>query len=314
MRLRRIGGWHRFMARNDWYQRLAVQELSHFSTSAKRIALFAYSYAALDIFKLARSRGWRTILGQIDPGPAEERIVSRIYDASSDQRGQWSPAPRVYWKRWREECELADRIVVNSHWSRSGLEEEGVGASKISIVSLAYEGSAAAVGFKREYPKLFTPNRPLRVLFLGQINLRKGALPLLNAAKLLREEPLEFWFVGPIQILISPGLQSAPNIKWFGPVARSETARFYREADVFIFPTCSDGFGLTQLEAQAWQLPIIASRFCGEVVRDKTNGILLNEISAEAIANALGSFLVAPERLEAMALESSLAKQFTWKV
>ena len=38
--------------------------------------LIAYSYAALEIFKFARTRGWRTILGQIDPGPPEARIVA----------------------------------------------------------------------------------------------------------------------------------------------------------------------------------------------------------------------------------------------
>ena len=68
--------------------------------------------------------------------------------------------------------------------------------------------------------------------------------------------------------------RDASGVHWHGP--RGETAaRFYREADVFLFPTLSDGFGLTQLEAQAWRLPVIASRFCGDVVQDGVNGLLL---------------------------------------
>ena len=310
MRVRRIGGWHRFMARNDWFQRLAVRELSDISKNEKRVTIFAYSYAALDIFKLARSRGWHTVLGQIDPGPAEERIVSRLYDASPDRRKQWSPAPALYWKRWREECQLADQIVVNSAWSRSGLEEEGVDASNIRVVPLAYERSKTSAGFRREYPARFTADRPLRVLFLGQINLRKGVGPILEASELLKKGSVEFWFVGPIQIAIAPKFARAANIKWFGPVARSETDHFYREADVFIFPTYSDGFGLTQLEAQAWKLPVIASRFCGDVVTG-LNGIILEEISGEAIRDALRNILLTPRRLEAMAQNASPMNLFS---
>ena len=53
--------------------------------------------------------------------------------------GEWQPAPPEYWALWREECELADRIVVNSEWSREGLIRGGVPAEKISIIPLAYE-------------------------------------------------------------------------------------------------------------------------------------------------------------------------------
>jgi glycosyltransferase involved in cell wall biosynthesis len=38
-----------------------------------------------------------------------------------------------------------------------------------------------------------------------------------------------------------------------------------------VFPTFSDGFGLTQLEAQAWILPIITTNFCGKLVEDEQN-------------------------------------------
>ena len=51
----------------------------------------------------------------------------------------WQAAPPEYWTFWREECKLADRIVVNSEWSREGLVRGGVPAEKISIIPLAYE-------------------------------------------------------------------------------------------------------------------------------------------------------------------------------
>ena len=49
----------------------------------------------------------------------------------------------------------------------------------------------------------------------------------------------------------------------------------------------SDGFAITQLEAQAYRLPVIASKFCGKVVENGFDGIVLDEPSATCIAHAV---------------------------
>jgi glycosyltransferase involved in cell wall biosynthesis len=249
------------------------------------------------------------VLGQMDPGPAEERIVARLYEQSVGQLGGWQPAPAEYWRAWREECALADVIIVNSTWSQRALLGEGIPGEKIRVIPLAYEASAAKE-FKREYPAAFTLERPLRALFLGQINLRKGALPLIEATRLLRHEPIEFWFTGPVQIRVPDDLTKNPRVRWFGPVARGEAQRFYRDADVFVFPTYSDGFGLTQLEAQAWKLPVVSSEFCGEVVQHGQNGLVLDQVSKASIIQALQFCLENPRELGRMSANSRDASEF----
>jgi glycosyltransferase involved in cell wall biosynthesis len=298
-RARQLNGWRRTMARNDWFQRRAVRALAGLGAGPRTV--FAYSYAALEILRFARAKGWRTVLGQIDPGPWEERIVARLYEANPAQRGLWKPAPAEYWRRWREECELADCVAVNSEWSARALAEEGIAREKIHIVPLAYEYPREASAFRRVYPERFTQERPLRALFLGQVNLRKGVSELLEAVGLLEGEPVEFWFAGGRQVAIRPEIQADPRVKWFGQVPRGEAARYYREADVFVFPTHSDGFGLTQLEAQAWRLPVIASRACAEVVEDGRNGVVLGAVTPLEIAEALRACVREPARLAQMA-------------
>jgi len=295
-------GWNLINKRNDWFQRSVVAQLRQRHNQIDSV--FAYSYAAKDIFTLARARGWRTVLGQIDPGPAEERIVAGL-----DAGNGWQPAPPEYWERWRSECELADQIVVNSNWSRDALVSEGVNAEKIRVVPLAFEPSEESRSFTRRYPTAFTRERPLRVLFLGQINLRKGALQLFDAVRLLRDETIDFWFVGPLQVKIPADLKD--RIKWFGIASRTDVDRHYRDADVFILPTLSDGFGLTQLEAQSWKLPVIASRNCGDVVTDSLNGLLLEEVSAEASGGALQRLLHSPAALQAMSENSGVDERFS---
>ncbi|HKP83086.1 MAG TPA: glycosyltransferase [Pyrinomonadaceae bacterium] len=293
--LSRENGWKLISQRNEWFQRQAVSQLARNHHNGNH-TVFAYSYAAVEIFKFARARGWRTVLGQIDPGPAGDK---------------WEPAPKKYWDSWRLECSLADQIVVNSGWSRDALISEGIPAEKISLIPLAYDPPTDSSSFQRHYHRTFSSERPLRVLFLGQITLRKGAMQLLDALKLLARENVEFWFVGPIQIDIPKDLREHPQCKWFGVAPRVEVDRYYRDADVFILPTFSDGFGMTQLEAQAWKLPVIASRYCGEVVRDGFNGVVLDEISGQAIADVLLQFLQSPETLCAMSARSGVSDRFT---
>jgi glycosyltransferase involved in cell wall biosynthesis len=307
--LARENGWNLIGRRNGWFQQHAVAHLK--ATANGNHTIFAYSYAAKDIFEFACARGWRTVLGQIDPGPAEERIVSGLEQTSSLQHTHWEPAPRVYWDNWRDECSLADQIVVNSSWSKDALIAEGVMAEKIRVIPVAYEATDDARSFQRQYPRAFSAERPLRVLFLGQINLRKGVAQLLDAVKVLSGEHVEFWFVGPMQLRLPQELRPHPQVRWFGVAPRVTVESYYRDADVFILPTLSDGFGLTQLEAQAWKLPVIASRYCGEVVRDGVNGVVLEEVSGVAIAEVIRGLLRQPEKLLGMSIRSGVEDRFS---
>jgi glycosyltransferase involved in cell wall biosynthesis len=313
LRARRAGlhDWPLVMARNDWFQRAAVARLSRIGRDSEPRTLMAYSYAAREIIRFARSRGWRTVLGQIDPGPVEERIVAKLHAEAPGLAPDWRPAPDSYWSAWREECALADRIVVNSAWSRNALLQEGMPADKIAVIPLAHEEDGAARGFHREYPASFDQSRPLRLLFLGQVNLRKGMGTLLEAVRLLRGRPIEFTFAGPIQLEVPADLRDERNVRWVGSVPRGQASRFYQQADVFVLPTISDGFALTQLEAQAWKLPVIATARCGEVIEDGKNGWILAEITADEIATTLLRCLEAPSRLQQLSDASGVTERFS---
>ncbi|NET01095.1 MAG: glycosyltransferase family 4 protein [Sphaerospermopsis sp. SIO1G1] len=301
-RLQPRNQWETIINRNLWFQRKVLQKLREITPKLNtQPVLFSYSYTALDLLKYAKSQGWFTILGQIDPGLIEEKIVIEEQNKYPHNTSIWQPAPSKYWSNWQEECSLADKIIVNSTWSSKALQQVGISAEKINIVPLAYEFPKSAQTFKRIYPQSFCSDRPLRVLFLGQVVIRKGIMALLSAAKLLKNEPIEFWIVGSLGIKIPEPIQTLNQVRWFGAVPRSATDKFYQAADIFLFPTFSDGFGLTQLEAQAWKLPIIASRFCGEVVKEELNGLILPKLTPEVIAEALIFCLNHPHKLQTFA-------------
>src|SRR5262249_32500569 len=60
-----LNEWSRIVARNNWFQKMAKAALSRVDATETPRTVFAYSYAARDIFLFARARGWRTVLGQI---------------------------------------------------------------------------------------------------------------------------------------------------------------------------------------------------------------------------------------------------------
>ncbi len=313
-RARGLGMWPGILARNRWFQRKVVKALISDirpQTSDSPV-LLSYSYTALEPFRYAKAQGWKTVLVQIDPGIEEEKIVAEEAARVPELAGEWERAPAEYWASWREECELADRIVVNSEWSRKALMRRGVPGEKISIIPLAYElPEDRNQKLHRPYPDRFTHERPLRVLFLGLINLRKGVARLLEAARILRDEPVEFWMVGPVEIAKASTAADAGRVKWIGPVTRNKAAEFYKGADVLILPTLSDGFAITQLEAQAHGLPVIASKNCGSVVENGVNGIILDEPSAACIAYAIHGCVVSPDRLEKLSSASGVRDKFT---
>jgi glycosyltransferase involved in cell wall biosynthesis len=72
------------------------------------------------------------------------------------------------------------------------------------------------------------------------------------------------------------------------------------QADVLVFPTLSDGFGLVQLEAMAQGLPVIATSACGEVVRDGWDGFVVPPGDVESLVEALRRLRREPDLYAAM--------------
>jgi glycosyltransferase involved in cell wall biosynthesis len=305
-RIRGRSGWPLTIARNRWFQSRVVPQLARLPVTSTRDRqsgervepiLFSYSYAALANLRVAKQRGWRTVLGQIDPGPPEERIVAELSRRFPQYAGPWQPAPDGYWADWRKECELADVVMVNSDWSREALLSEGVAAQKIMVVPLAYEPPTGTARFQRRFAVGFSRQRPLRVLFLGQANLRKGIHDLISVAQSMKGEPVVFDVVGghgPLPRLLPD------NLTFHGAVARSEASRWYWQADLFVLPTHSDGFALTQLEAMAHGLPVIATPRCGSVVESGQSGWIVEPGNPGQLAEAIRQALSTPKTLAAM--------------
>jgi glycosyltransferase involved in cell wall biosynthesis len=64
-----------------------------------------------------------------------------------------------------------------------------------------------------------------------------------------------------------------------------------------VLPTISDGFGLTQLEAMAHGLPVIATTNCGDVVSHGIDGMIVQSRNAVELARAICRYRSEPQLL-----------------
>ena len=292
-KLSRKDSWAAITERDQWFQKKCLLGLKSALAEDNDAVVFSYAYTARTLFEYAEKSGAASILGQIDPGPAEldclrEFLPPKIANELEDR-------PITYWNAWRDEVNLADHMIVNSPWSKELLvNRANVPATKISILPLAYEPTPHATS-ARHYPEGFSKSRPLKLLFLGQIIHRKGVHLLLEVMERLRDRPVVLDLVGPSEI----DLTGAPkNVRFHGSVDSGRAQQFYADADLFCLPTLSDGFALTQLEAAAHHLPLLVSRFCGQVVEHQKNGLLLNEVTTESIESAILHCIENPQDLE----------------
>lgn len=146
-------------------------------------------------------------------------------------------------------------------------------------------------------------NHKIVFLYVGQMVERKGILNLVNSLTLLNDiekEKCSFSFIGgKLSDGIIEQLDSMKITFQNKPfIIPDELYREYALADVFIFPTLEDEWGVVLHEAAAAKLPIISSIYAGatkEFVSDGLNGYIFDPLDANQIYNAIKKIIETPK-------------------
>jgi glycosyltransferase involved in cell wall biosynthesis len=144
----------------------------------------------------------------------------------------------------------------------------------------------------------------LKVLWLGSVILRKGIQYLVEAARRLQNQSIEFLLAGPLGVSPYAVQSFPPNMKLLGRITRDQLGEVYRQAQVFVLPTISDGFAITQLEAMAHGLPVVATPNCGRVVTHGVDGFIVPVRNSQALADTLAKLNDDRQLLEEMSLNA----------
>jgi glycosyltransferase involved in cell wall biosynthesis len=87
------------------------------------------------------------------------------------------------------------------------------------------------------------------------------------------------------------------NVHFAGARSGAELARFYAAADIFVFPSLEDVWGLVVNEAMCFGLPILASRYAGasqSLLADSRVGSVFDPADIDEFAARLHSWALAP--------------------
>ncbi len=209
----------------------------------------------------------------------------------------------------------ASRVVVLSNGFRDALIENGVRDDHVLVVTTMFDGRLLEACKPRVEADMEAPT----LLFMARFVREKGIYELIEAVALLKDEFPKLTLVmggdGPEMAGLKARVAQLgidDRVRFPGYVRRSEKARLFAEATIFVFPSYFwEGLPNAVLEAMGAGLPVLANPVAAvpEVMSDPENGRFLNEVTAEQIALKLRAMLADPAYL---ATTSERNRQKAW--
>ena len=141
------------------------------------------------------------------------------------------------------------------------------------------------------------------LLFLSNLLISKGVIVLLDALKILKEKEYTFvcQFIGgetaeinAVQFFEEVNKRELSDlVTYVGRKVREEKEVFFRQADIFVFPTYYETFGLVNLEAMEYKLPVISTNEGGipDIVKDGENGLICEKQNPVSLADCIAKLL-----------------------
>jgi glycosyltransferase involved in cell wall biosynthesis len=215
----------------------------------------------------------------------------------------------------------ASKVLVGSTYTKDMLKDTfNLDDGKLTLF---YENGIEA-GFVSDEKKF--SDKKLKLLFVGRLVPYKGADMMIDAINSLPDQyrsNVEATIVGdgPEKHALMQQAESsnlAKQIQFTGWVNQKDTLQFYKNADVFCFPSIREFGGAVVLEAMAGGLPciVVNNGGIGEYVTEKT-GYKIDPVSRQFIVESISDILMkmidAKEDLQEksrMCIER--AKEFQW--
>lgn len=128
----------------------------------------------------------------------------------------------------------------------------------------------------------------LRAVWVGQMSYRKGLDVALAAVARARQDLPGLRLTVAGVPAPNAALAAAEGVDWLGVIPADRVAEVYGRADVLLFPTRYESFGLVVVEAMAAGLPVIVSDAVGSgIVTHGRNGVVIRGHDPAAYAAAL---------------------------
>lgn len=255
---------------------------------------------------------------------------------------EFCPKAYAFWERWYMRitiwlsCRWAWRVIaVSENTKRDLMRLYGVAEEKIKVI---YEGYEAQQGTRdkrqgtreaKEGENFQFPISKCKIgnakflLFIGRIEARKNVARIIEAFEMLKEKyriPHRLVLAGKpgygygnIRYQISKS-EYRDEIVELGYISEEKKWELLSCADIFLFPSLYEGFGLPILEAQAAGVPVITSNGSSMPEVAGEGAVLVDPYDAKDIAEGIRLILSDAEKRErAVSLGYRNAQRFSWE-
>lgn len=223
-------------------------------------------------------------------------------------------------------CKRADQIITISEFSKSEIIKYlGIPENKISIMPCGVDSSLYHPNYSDEEVRTIMDKYQIKgdyLLYLGTLEPRKNVVRLIQAyAQLKKKIPnipelvlagRKGWMFDSIFDIVK-NLNMDKCIIFTGYVDEKDAPILIKGAEVFLFPSIYEGFGMPPLEAMACGTPVLVSNVSSlpEVVGDA--GFLVDPFSVDSIKEGI-EILIKDEgkRNELSKLGMERVKLYTW--
>ena len=198
-------------------------------------------------------------------------------------------------RRLKQEIEDSQYFIVASEIVKKSLLFSGVMPEQIGIVPYGVDST------KFSFIEKNILQKPLKLIYVGQITYRKGIHHLLKVISEFPESEVRLTLAGGYSetSALYKNYRNYSNIEFLGFVTRDALAQAYQAADVFVFPTLGEGYGLVVLEAMSCGLPVIVSDCAGgnDAITQYEDGIVFKAGDDDELKDSIQWFIDHPDRL-----------------
>jgi glycosyltransferase involved in cell wall biosynthesis len=291
-------------------------------------------YPAHPVVRIPATLPWQMRQDRLDvfhsqytvPPFAKCKTVTTIHDLAYEHFPEFFPLSQKLWFKalMRPSARRADHIItVSEHSKQDIVQTYGIPPDKITVTycSVSEEFTPREKDRAREELARSYRLEGDFILYVGRLQARKNLPRLVDAFadlrkagsrhKLLLVGKRDFMFKALSSHIQELGLQE--TVLMPGYVPTGDLPSFYGAADVFVYPSIYEGFGLPVLEAMACGVPVITSR--GSALEEVAGGaaLLIDPFDERSIAKALMRVLQDPD-LRAQLTQAGLERSTCFNV